>query len=229
MRFTQTISAAVIVGLSVASFGLQAAEKKSGVNRGAVAPASASSSAVENLRTASALVRYGDAAKDPLALISAAKIMRANPTTESQAKREMPKTTESKNTPDMMDVDAVLARAKALSAGRADLIALADDVAKTSARGAEGGPKRSRTIVATRGSDVFRATFRGGERAAVVVSGDGDSDLDLYVADENGNQICKDEGPTDDMSCVWTPKWTGTFVIRVRNLGVANAYTILTN
>jgi hypothetical protein len=47
------------------------------------------------------------------------------------------------------------------------------------------------------------------------------------VLDENGNQVYKDDDTTDDMIYRWTPKWTGQFTIRVKNLGIANEYTIV--
>ena len=60
--------------------------------------------------------------------------------------------------------------------------------------------------------------------------GDGDTDLDLYVYDENGNLIDKDIDSTDTMLCMWTPKWTGEFIIKIKNLGsVRNYYTLWTN
>ena len=79
-------------------------------------------------------------------------------------------------------------------------------------------------------TDVFKRTFFGGESATVSVIGDGDTDLDVYVYDENNNLIAKDDGPTDNCFVRWTPKWTGKFTIRVVNRGrVFNRYRIATN
>jgi hypothetical protein len=81
--------------------------------------------------------------------------------------------------------------------------------------------------VAAGATDVYTVTFRGGERATVTVRGDGDTDLDLYVYDENGNLIVKDDDHTDNCVVSFTPKWTGPFKIRVVNRGnVYNQYTI---
>jgi hypothetical protein len=75
--------------------------------------------------------------------------------------------------------------------------------------------------------DTFVVTFRGGETAVVAVSGDGDTDLDLFVYDEIGHPIAADEGPTDDCRVCFCPRWTGPFRIVVRNLGpVSNVYAI---
>lgn len=215
------------VGLSALSMAVAAPTK--GKNQGPAGKVTESAQAVQTVRTAEALARYGDAAKDPLALITAAKILKEAGTSESTAQRVTGKDGEAKNKPDAYSVEAVLQRARALAAGRQDLIAIADDVAKTSSRGAIGGPGFKRTVVASNGTHTYRVNFRGGEVARVLVSGDGDSDLDLYIYDENNNLICKDDDATDDMICQWTPRWTGSFQIRVRNRGVANDYKIYHN
>ena len=64
----------------------------------------------------------------------------------------------------------------------------------------------------------------------VAVVGDGDTDLDLYIYDSNGNLIEKDDDYTDTCYCSWTPKWTGAFTIKIKNRGgVCNYYTLYTN
>ncbi len=90
-----------------------------------------------------------------------------------------------------------------------------------------GGPKYKTERVAAHRTDVFTVTFRGGEGASVVVSGDGDTDLDLYIYDENGNLIGSDTDASDDCVVRFHPRWTGVFRIEVRNLGgVYNQYEI---
>ena len=79
-------------------------------------------------------------------------------------------------------------------------------------------------------TDVYELTFVGGEEAMVLVEGDGDTDLDLYVLDESGSSVCADDGPTDVMICSWIPATTRVFRIEVRNLGdVYNDYSLQTN
>lgn len=220
-------------GLALALGAAYAQEKKSGTN---VNPKATTTSpevqAVEALRTADALAKYGDARKDPLALIVAAKMkkevggqdLKASKQTKGKGKAEA-----SAAKPDQRTPEALLERARALAKDRKDLLALADDVAKSGGRGAVGGPKGSRTVVCSNCTDEFRQSFEGGQPAAVAVSGDGDSRLDLFVYDQNGHLICRQVGPGDDAVCRWNPIWTGPFVIRVVNYGVANAYRIWTN
>ena len=93
-----------------------------------------------------------------------------------------------------------------------------------------GSPALSHDRVGAYRTDVYSITFRGGEFAEVSVRGDGDTDLDLYIYDQYGNQICSDIDSTDQTYCGWTPAWTGTFRIKIENLGsVYNEYRIATN
>jgi hypothetical protein len=96
--------------------------------------------------------------------------------------------------------------------------------------GADGGPKYGTAVVRAYDTNTHVVRFEGGKPAMVVVRGDGDTDLDLYVYDETGRLVGQDVDPTDFCLVTWTPRWTGTFTIRVVNLGdVYNRYTIGTN
>jgi hypothetical protein len=68
-------------------------------------------------------------------------------------------------------------------------------------------------------TNIYRVSFYGGELARVRVIGDGDTDLDLYVLDENGHVVAADTDYTDTCVVVWQPRWTGRFTIRVVNCG----------
>jgi hypothetical protein len=100
----------------------------------------------------------------------------------------------------------------------------------TALAGAVGGPKYSSTQVLAGATDTFEVSFAAGELATVMISGDGDTDLDLYVYDENGNLVASDTGSSDTATVSWTPAWTGNFRVQVRNLGnVYNSYVVMTN
>jgi hypothetical protein len=94
-----------------------------------------------------------------------------------------------------------------------------------------GGPRANYgEIVYGRSSVQYDTTFVDGYLAEVAVVGDGDSDLDLYVYDEFGNQIVADRLPSDVCYVSWVPRWTGRFTIVVTNLGsIYNRFTIQTN
>ena len=104
-------------------------------------------------------------------------------------------------------------------------------VASAAAPALAGGPNvvhRDRVLANT--NDVYNMTFRGGETAEVAVVGDHDTDLDLYIYDENDNLIVSDTDYSDSCFVIWVPKWTGTFRVKIVNRGgVYNDYTLATN
>ena len=68
-------------------------------------------------------------------------------------------------------------------------------------------------------TNEYSFTFDGGAFASVSISGDGSTDLDLYVYDEDGNLIASNTNSIDDASVSWVPIWTGQFTIHVVNRG----------
>lgn len=92
------------------------------------------------------------------------------------------------------------------------------------------GPAYKTDIVGARCTDTYCEVFRANEEARIIVAGDGDTDLDLYVYDENGNLIESDADNTDFCVVRFTPRWTGPFTIRIVNRGsVSNVYRISMN
>jgi hypothetical protein len=216
--------------VALPAFAADATKKGSNADAAKASAASPATQAVEAVATAHALARYGDARKDALALITAARIKKEAGGQDANFERAgKSKPGAAKGKADPMAVEALLDRARALAAGRVDLLALVDDVAKSGSRGAVGGPRSTRTVVSGGSTDQFRIKFVGGEPAAVGISGDGDSRLDLYVYDENGNVVCNRVGPGDDAICRFHPRWSGPFIVRVVNRGMANEYRLLTN
>lgn len=95
---------------------------------------------------------------------------------------------------------------------------------------AVGGPQANTFRLEARSYRTFTVSFVGGRKAEVALLGDGDTDLDLQVYDENGNLVASDEDDTDRCYVSWTPKWTGPFTIKVVNHGwVHNIFRIATN
>jgi len=220
---------ALAVSLAANPSATAAAEKNLNLDTAKRARATPALDAVQAIHTAHALVRYGDANGDALSLITAARILKQAGSRSASARREGSVAVEKKTRDERFSVNGILARATILANGRADVVALADDVAESGTRGAINGPARWTEVVSSGRTDSYRIAFRGGESAGVAVSGDGDSDLDLYVFDESGNLICKDESGADDMLCRWRPRWNGHFIVKIRNLGVANEYVLVHN
>ena len=60
-------------------------------------------------------------------------------------------------------------------------------------------------------TDSFTVRLRGEETTRVLLSGDGDTCLELRVYDENGNLVASDtRGGGDDRMVLITPRWTGS-------------------
>lgn len=96
--------------------------------------------------------------------------------------------------------------------------------------GAVGGPQRGVHRIDARSIRTFKQRFVGGELARVGINGDNDTDLDLYIYDQNGNRIGSSTSYGDYEVVTWTPRWTGEFTVRVVNLGyVWNRAVIWTN
>lgn len=91
------------------------------------------------------------------------------------------------------------------------------------------GPGSGVRRVAANSTMIFNETFRGGELAVVSIAGDGDTDLDLYVFDNNGRLVARAIGLTDRETISFIPRLTSNFRIEVRNLGnVWNQFVIVT-
>ena len=96
--------------------------------------------------------------------------------------------------------------------------------------GAIGGPKGSRDVVLPYATDFYDVPFYGNSRAHVEVKGDGSTDLDCVVIDNNGNRVARDMDSTDYCILDWVPRWNGMFRILITNQGgESNVYGVITN
>ena len=198
----------------------------------------AASESVDALRTALALAQYGYAAESPMALIEAADILASTPAQPAEAEAERGAQNENegeKAAKAEISAEQLLADARAMTED-ANLLALADKVAAKLVegadvtRGAYGGPKYQRDRVYSHSYVQYVQAFYANQIAEVAVVGDGDTDLDLYIYDENGNLIVSDTDYTDRCYVRFQPRWTGNFLIKIVNRGgVYNNFTIATN
>lgn len=76
--------------------------------------------------------------------------------------------------------------------------------------------------------EYFTYHATAGVEASILIVGDGDTDLDLYVFDSDVNLIDEDTDNLDVCVCRWTPKYTGDYYVAVKNWGnVYNEFTII--
>lgn len=206
--------------------------------------------AMQAYALAAQLKEYGEAHKSGLALLLAAQVLRDFPAqaaalkktpdakTAEKTEKETPKTEKKPG----LTRDVLLAQARTYAGKDKDLLAMisAEEKQGDATRSPDAqrkledlarsyGVNVSVARVRARGSDIYALTFPAGEKAMVVIAGDGDTDLDLYVRDENGGLIGSSTGRSDDCVVEWYPRWTGRFTVEVRNPGsVYNEYDIFT-
>lgn len=220
----------LIVCLCCLSFGAFAQEEKAVVDQ----PVSPEMTA---LQTAANLAKYGYATYSPTALIEAARIFGTTKVQDADFEntKVSSATTEEKEVKVSFDPKQLLVDAKKYAGKDKTVLALAkkveEEIASSgSTRGAVGGPKYGEGRVYGKDYTDYTAKFWANELAEVIVIGDGDNDLDLYVYDSNGNLIASDTDYTDQCVCRWVPSWTGAFTIRIINRGaIYSNYAIATN
>ena len=211
--------------------GTPAPPAQKGVNIGSGPKAPATDQPVEQLQMSSDLLAFGRKTKDPLALIVAARVMKALGGTDADRKPEGRAATEAaQKSGQPVSADSVLAEARDLAKGDKIVTLLVDETAGMAPATSEGQPRTHQDTVQPAGTDVYTVVFTGGQLAEAGVAGDADSDLDLLVYDDNDHLVCRSAGSGDREYCRWWPRWTGTFRIEVQNLGTAaNLYRLATN
>lgn len=189
------------------------------------------------VKLANQILRYGYENQSTLALLDALQIFSENPTQAFNATKQGEAVdeanTDGKKAAVHFDYETVLADAKTFADGDPNLLALIDNIdaeAKGAQRGNINGPSRDYSVVKGNSYTDYTASFVANQLAEILVSGDGDTDLDLYVYDSNGNLIASDTDYSDDCYVRWIPAWTGRYTIRIVNRGpVYNRFVILTN
>lgn len=188
------------------------------------------------LQTAAGLAKYGYENYSATALIEAAKIIAETNVQELgvQGSPGTPQVVQEKESCFNMNPEVLLADAKKYAGKDKVVLAYAKQVEKNikggKTRGAVGGPKYGEGRVFGKDYVDYQVKFWASELAEVIVVGDGDNDLDLYIYDSNGNLIASDTDYTDQCVCRWVPAWTGAFKIRIVNRGaIYSDYAIATN
>ena len=188
------------------------------------------------LQTATSLAKYGYANYSATALIEAAKILSETEVQDFDAEAiyDTPQNVKEKDEKVSFDPAKLIADAKKFAGKDKVVMAYVKQVEKSlgkkATRGAVGGAKYGEGRVYGKMSTDYQVKFWANELAEVIVVGDGDNDLDLYIYDSNGNLIASDSDYTDQCVCRWVPAWTGAFTIRIINRGaIYSDFVIATN
>lgn len=124
----------------------------------------------------------------------------------------------------------MFAKATELAGDDAALKEVIEDAQAETSRGRVGGAVSWLSKLNSGKMDVWEVPFYGNSYAEVAVVGDGDANLDMVITDENGNVICYDTSPSDQVYCDFVPAWDGYFYIAVENTGRSrNSYYLMTN
>ncbi len=248
------IAATAVAAACLTAVGVSADPQKDGDNAAASQDESKAGTDLSLAVTAAQLAIEGENRESPLLLLAAAEIVAdlqdsrrtaddvAAATTGEEAEGGLPP----------LDMDALITRARELAEGDEALTAAVEAMIETI-------ESNSRGLVFRQGKDlesielegvIFKVintrhdrldpgdeltldnvVFEGRKPAQILVIGDGDGDLDLWVYDGNtGNQI----GSDTDLSSVcvvnWTTRFEGPFTIKVKNVGtVWERFYVLAN
>ena len=235
MTFPTRLTARTLAGAAALALASGAgAQDRNGTN--ADAADAGTPGEVAQLAMAQDLYAYGVEAEDALAVLSAARITDAISTEE--ADREAARTEvegvdvtdEGRGAEAPVDAATMYATAAQLAGDDEPLQALIAEAQEDRARGRIGGPSRTLSHLPGGQMDGFRIPFYGGILAEIAVIGDGDTNLDAVIEDENGNVICIDQSWSDKLYCSFTPIWDGPFHVSVANMGgYRNSYYLITN
>jgi hypothetical protein len=205
--------------------------------------------AVSMLSQATSLVSYARENESALAMLTAVQMLERVQLQDNaqrvgtkksglQTEGEQVKEGKKGNTPaPTLDPQQLLAEAKPWAKDNPNLTAMLDAEAAKAKAGSAGGTLGStrgaivhRDSVNARAWDDYVISFYAGEVARIAVVGDGDTDVDLYVYDESGHLIAKDDDRTAECVVEFVPRWTGPFRVRVVNNGyVYSNYILMTN
>lgn len=221
----------------IAPVGTAGAQQEPNAAKGDAAAAEIT--AVDELALAHDLAEYGRHHDSAMALAVAAQIVAGSPQRELESLiperiAGAEEADEKHGSLTELDPAALIEEAEGLAAGNDAVLAVIGQVEERLAERARGDVAGAGCYppfrVNARATRWFDVVMQGGRPAQLWVEGDGDTDIDCWVYDENGNLIVSDTDYTYICLLQWTPSWTGPFDVKVRNLGgVWTAVQVCTN
>jgi hypothetical protein len=216
------IMMAFMIG-NLSSFCQNSPEKK--VFPGSVAPG------VEKVALAKQLIDFGYANKDPYSLLTASKILKGFTTGTIKIEKD-PKGKGNSLVLDQkgIDIKKLLDDARRFAGQNPAFETLVAEVEKSGSKGATDGPKYGEGVIAGNTTTQCIVNFRGLEPAVIVVVGDGNADLDLFVYDADGKLIVSDETVGSEAKVAFIPTATANFRISLKNCGTRESrFAMATN
>lgn len=184
-------------------------------------------SPVKTAELSGRLFETGMALRDPLLILSAAKLRKSlNPV---EIVRMADGTDTQTDTP--LGWEEMLTAAEDLAQGDDAMLGLIADVRAQSTKGVATGPVYNIGQIGNGKTDTYAAvSFLGGEYAEIYVEAKGATDLNLTVLDAKGRLVCSDTDKSHIAYCGWRPDATEAFSIKVENRGPSGVnYALMTN
>ncbi len=200
--------------------------------KGSQKPMKYMSQELENMALAKELAAYGYANESAISLINAAQIVIDESASAAKVKETTRGGEDAGAAEITLDAEKLLTDAEAFADNDKNLKGIIKSMRELTAasRGRVGGPGYVVDKVNAEEANMYAVEFKGGEAAEAAVVGDGSTDLDLYIFDEDGNLIVLDEDDGDECYVMWKPRSTGVYVITVLNRGsVYNEFALVTN
>lgn len=172
------------------------------------------------------LYTIGTLAKDPLTVLTAARLLRGLNLTDT-ARQPDPATAHRVALSPLDPVD-VLNTARLLDAGQVYIDLIEQVASDLQAKPQAIAATASRLVPGQ--AETWTLAFYGGSPVELAILGDGQSNLDLAVTDASGTPICLDHGNADTARCAFTLRDNGQVTVTVTNVGDAgDTYFLLTN
>lgn len=221
--------AALLLGLTSACANMQTPPN---VDRSSLVATSGADEALERIALIRELIYFGSKDKNPLALVTAARMTRALPTFEGREPKKLvasPTTTIVISQVYDNSVDGMLKRARQF-AGRDRRVLAEIEVVAALPKAKPGGTAYMHALN-SKVSDEYEISHKAGERAVIYIEAqEEDQYLQLTVLDDLGNVVCQGDRQRAQTRCAWTPLRDGKFKFRITNpLGESVQYVLFTN
>lgn len=166
---------------------------------------------VEQFQFALDLERFGLTYKDPLLLLSAARMKQTSGIRPSKAK--LASTGEAPEP--SLSVESLLVKARELAAGQPGLLAVIDDEPMPLyAKGTTIGPRAARLLLRANVTEPILLSYQAGQRGSFGVVSNRLEDLKLSIENAMGENICSPVNKGTELLCEWAN--IGYTEVRVR-------------